>query len=43
MDLPGFALLIVILFLQITLRIGLYFSHKTTTFRDYAVGRKNFG
>lgn len=42
MDLSSVVLLVVIFFLQITLRIGLYFGRKVTTFSDYAVGRKNF-
>ena len=35
-------LMVVIVFLIFTLIVGLYYSRKTTTLKEYAIGRKNF-
>ncbi|TDG94600.1 sodium:solute symporter family protein [Cardinium endosymbiont of Culicoides punctatus] len=42
MMLSNLPLLMVIAFLLLTLATGLYFSKKTTSLQDYAVGNKNF-
>ena len=36
------ALIIVLFFLLFTLIVGLYYSRKTTTLKEYAIGHKNF-
>ncbi len=42
MILLNLPLLMVVVFLLFALAVGIYFSRKTTTFREYAVGNKKF-